>query len=95
MSIKRAKQRTFGSDRDDKTNKDYFAKPKVPDKNWQEHTEGKADDAFQPYAFSSRFVMGALLVHSKFGKGVVVGIDATNVDVLFQEGVKKLGHGGS
>ena len=97
MSIKRAKQagRGLGSDRDDETNKDYFAKPKVPDKNWEEHTADKADDAFQPYAYTSRFAMGALIVHSKFGKGVVVGIDATNVDVLFQDGVKKLGHGGT
>ncbi len=95
MSIKRAKQRTFGANQEDESNRNYFAKPKEPDKNWEEHTTGKDDSAFQPYAFTSRFAMGALIAHSKFGKGVVVGIDATNVDVLFQEGVKKLGHGGA
>jgi hypothetical protein len=94
MSIKRAKQRTFGSGREDEANSNYFAKPKQPDKNWQEHIEGKGDDAFLPYAFTTKFAMGALMVHSKFGKGIVVGIDATNVNVLFEEGVKKLGHAG-
>ena len=94
MSIKRAKQRTFGSDREDEANKDFFAKPKVPEKNWEEHMADKSDDAFAPYSFTTKFSKGSLLQHSKFGKGIIVAIDATNVDVLFQEGVKKLGHAG-
>ena len=94
MSIKRAKQRTFGSGRDADEPSDYFAKPKQPDKTWEEHVADKGDEAFVPYAYTSRFAMGILMQHPKFGKGIVVGVDATNVNVLFQDGVKKLGHGG-
>jgi hypothetical protein len=94
MSIKRTKQTSYGS-----RNKDYdsdspfaAAKPAEPTKTWAEHMEGKADDAFVPYAFTSKFEKGALIAHSKFGKGVVVGVDGPRIEVLFQDGAKKLGH---
>ena len=57
--------------------------------------EGKADDAFLPYALSARFSKGQLVTHVKFGKGVVVDADAGRVEILFQDGMKKLGHGQS
>lgn len=93
MSIKRAKQRTFGSNKDSDDSDDYFAKPKEPEKTWEQHMEGKGDADFAPYAMTNRYAKGQLVTHSKFGKGVVVGVDATNVQILFQEGTKKLGHG--
>jgi hypothetical protein len=31
--------------------------------------------------------------HGKFGKGVIVEESTTSVQILFQDGVKKLGHG--
>ena len=93
MSIKRSKQRTYGSGRDRGDDDDYFAKPKEPDKTWEEHMEGKTDADFVNYAMSSRFTKGQLLTHPKFGRGIVVAVDATNVQIMFQDGTKKLGHG--
>ena len=92
MSMKRTKQRTFskaGAGEED----DYFKKPTEPEKTWEQHVEGKDDSAFAPYAMTNRYDKGALIMHSKFGKGVVVDVDATSVQVLFQDGPRKLGHG--
>jgi hypothetical protein len=93
MSIKRSKPRTSGSRNSGPEADNYFAKPTEPEKTWAEHVEGKTDDQFAPYAMTTRFTKGALLVHSKFGKGVVVGVEQTHVEVLFETGTKKLGHG--
>jgi hypothetical protein len=94
MSMKRAKQRSFGSEKDseDERTTSYFAKPQAAEKTWEEHVKDKPDDAFTRYAIALRFDKGALVLHSKFGKGIVVGTTATNIEVLFQEGIKKLGH---
>ncbi len=92
MSIKRVKQRTFGKATDG-VEDDYFAKPKEPERTWEEHITGKDDGDFHKYAMSDRYAKGALISHPKFGKGIVVGTEATNVMILFQDGPKKLGHG--
>jgi hypothetical protein len=92
MSMKRVKQRTFGSGKDDEN--DPWAKPKVADPTWEQATEGKADDAFTAYAMTAKFAKGQLLHHVKFGKGLVLDTTGTSVEVLFQDGKKKLGHAG-
>ena len=92
--MKRAKQRSSGSSRS--TSEDdgsYFAKPKEPEKTWAEHMEGKGDDAFVPYSMAARFTKGQLVAHPKFGKGVVAHVEPQRIEVLFEEGPKKLGHG--
>jgi hypothetical protein len=93
MSMKRAKAKTSGSSRtpgeDDNS---YFAKPKEPEKTWAEHMEGKGDESFFIYSMASRFTKGQLLMHSKFGKGVVIAVEPQRVEVLFEDGPKKLGH---
>ena len=93
MSMKRSKQRSFtrgsgagGWDEDSK-------KPTEPEKTWEELTADKDDASFVPFAMSNRYDKGALIAHSKFGKGVVVDVSATNIEVLFQDGKRKLGHG--
>ncbi len=93
MSIKRSKQRNFGKGTDTGSDDDYFAKPKEPELSWDQHMGGKKDADFVPYAMSDRYGKGTLLSHPKFGKGVVVAVDATNVQILFQDGPRKLGHG--
>ena len=93
MSIKRSKQRSYGSGRDKGDDDDYFSKPKEPEKSWDQHMEGKAEADFAPYALSARYAKGQLVTHPKFGKGVVIAVDTTNVQILFQDGTKKLGHG--
>jgi|HubBroStandDraft_1064217.scaffolds.fasta_scaffold1587311_2 hypothetical protein len=96
MSIKRTKQRTYGSSRESGPESSPFgSKPVDPVKTWQEQLEGKPDESFVAYAFAARFEKGALLAHPKFGKGVVVGVEPQRIEVLFEEGLKKLGHGGS
>jgi len=91
MSIKRTKQRTYGSSRDSDDDS-YFKKPTEPEPKWEDIAD-KPDDAFTPYAMTSRFAKGALIAHSKFGKGLVVNAEPTSIQVLFQDGTKKLGHG--
>ena len=96
MSIKRTKQRSFsgGRETDPDASSPFGNKTVEPVKTWAEQLEGKTDEAFVAYSFSSRFEKGALLLHPKFGKGVVVGVDPQRIEVLFEDGVKKLGHGG-
>lgn len=91
MSMKRAKQRTGGREKD--TEIDYWAKPTEPEKSWEEQVEGKPDEAFTPYSMAEKYTKGQLVLHSKFGKGVVVDVELVRVEILFQEGKKKLGHG--
>jgi hypothetical protein len=93
MSMKRTKQRTGGREKDGGV--DYWKKPTEPEKTWDEHVEGKTDDAFRPYTLAERYTKGQLVLHSKFGKGVVVDADQSRVEILFQDGKKKLGHGQS
>ena len=60
----------------------------VVPQTWAEATAGKPDTDFTPYAMTARFAKGALIQHPKFGKGVVVGVEAGRVEVLFEEGTK-------
>lgn len=90
MSMKRAKQRTGGRDKDIET--DFWKKPTEPEKTWEEQVADKPDDAFAPYSLATKYEKGQLVLHSKFGKGVIADVEATRVEILFQEGKKKLGH---
>lgn len=94
MSIKRSKQRSTGSGRSSGDDDASFGwgKPPEPEKTWAEQVEGKEDDAFVPYAMSTRYAKGQLLSHPKFGKGVVTNVEGARIEVLFEEGAKKLGH---
>ena len=95
MSMKRSKGRGTGSGREKDTDVDFWAKPTAPEKTWEEQVEGKPEESFLPYTLSTRYAKGQLVLHTKFGKGVVVDADQTRVEILFQEGKKKLGHGQS
>jgi hypothetical protein len=94
MSIKRTKQRTFGHGREGEEN--AFGGPKTiePVKTWAEYVEGKEDSAFVAYSMTAKFTKGTLLTHPKFGKGAVVDVEPTRIEVLFEDGTKKLGHAG-
>lgn len=91
MSMKRTKQRSGGRDKDVET--DFWAKPAAPEVTWDQAMEGKEEEAFAAYSMASRYTKGQLLTHPKFGKGVVVDVEASRVEILFQDGKKKLGHG--
>jgi hypothetical protein len=91
MSMKRSKQRSSGSGRSAAEEDHAWAKPPEPEPAWAE-VEGKPDESFVPFAMSSRFAKGDLIRHPKFGKGLVLAVEGTRIEVLFQDGKKKLGH---
>ena len=93
MSIKRTKQRSFGRGREAEET-GFGSKTDEPEKTWADLVAGKADDAFVPYAMTTKFSRGALLLHPKFGKGAVVNVESGRIEVLFEDGGKKLGHAG-
>lgn len=59
---------------------------------WKDVVADKPDNAFAAYRQEARFESGALVAHSKFGKGVVVEVDGNKVQILFEEGIRKLLH---
>ncbi len=93
MSMKRSKQRNSGSGRYSGADDDAspWSKPAEPEPNWSE-VDAKPDASFVPFAMSSRYAKGDLILHPKFGKGLVLGVEGTRIEVLFQDGKKKLGH---
>ena len=91
MSMKRSKQRNSGSGRYSGSEEDSWAKPAEPDPSWSE-VEAKPDASFVAFAMSSRYAKGDLILHPKFGKGIVLVVEGTRIEVLFQDGKKKLGH---
>jgi hypothetical protein len=93
MSMKRSKQRSSGSSRysgqDDESS--AWGKPSEPEPIWAD-VESKPESSFVPFALSSRYAKGDLILHPKFGKGLVVGVEGPRIEVFFQDGKKKLGH---
>ena len=92
MSIKRSSQGS--SRRRDEGKFVSFNRKQAPEpeKTWKEQMEGQTDDVFKAYSPQVCFAPGDLLVHTAFGKGVVVGIQDRRIDVLFEQGAKVLAH---
>jgi hypothetical protein len=93
MSMKRAKEvRRRG--REEESGDGFFStKPAAKQWDWEKDVASQPDEAFTQYAPKSRFAKDAFLVHPKFGKGVVLDVEPSRVEVLFQDGPKKLAHG--
>ena len=93
MSMKRAKAKSGASARSSgEDESSFFSKPKEPEKTWAEHTDGKEEGSYVMYSMASRYTKGQLVLHTKFGKGVVIGVETQRIEVLFEDGPKKLGH---
>jgi hypothetical protein len=92
MSMKRSKQRSSGSGRFSGKDDDSpaWAKPEGPEPSWAD-VDAKPEASFVPFALSSRYAKGDLILHPKFGKGLVLGVEGTRIEVLFHDGKKKLG----
>jgi hypothetical protein len=92
MSIKRGKQVNRGPQGrySDETPSWLDKKPDERKWDWAADVAAQPEESFVPYAMTASFAAGALLVHSKFGKGVVTAVDGPNVDVLFEAGAKRL-----
>jgi hypothetical protein len=92
MSMKRAKAKSF-SGRDTGTDDStYYKKKTAPELTYEQHMEGKADGEFAAFSMATTYAKGALINHAKFGKGVIVAVEGSRVEVLFADGMKKLGH---
>lgn len=92
MSMKRTKRATHGSSKDSDADGPFgFNKPGAP-LGWAELTKDKPDDAFKPYAMSTTFEKNDLVMHPKFGKGVVTLVETNRVEILFEDAARKLGH---
>ena len=97
MSIKRSRHVSHGSSRNRDSGSAGFLstpKPAEPEPTWEHDVAGKPDEAFVPYALTTKFDRGALVNHPKFGKGVVIRAEGKQIDVRFQDGDRKLGHAG-
>ena len=89
MSMKRTKQRSSARESEDET--PAWGKPADPEPVWSD-VESQPDASFLPFVLSSRYAKGNLILHPKFGKGLVLGVEGPRIEVLFQDGKKKLGH---
>jgi hypothetical protein len=91
MSMKRTKQRSSGRQSGGDDDSPAWSKPSEPEPTWGD-VDAKPEGSFVPFALSSRYAKGDLILHPKFGKGLVLNVEGTRIEVLFQEGKKKLGH---
>jgi hypothetical protein len=94
MSIHRPKRATTRRADPGETSKGGSASAtKAP--KWKDVVESQPDEAFAKYNPAKTFAMNALVMHPKFGKGIVVEVDGNKMQLLFEEGTKKLMHGGA
>jgi hypothetical protein len=93
MSMKRVKRASGGSSRDSQAEGQFgFSKP-TPPPTWVELTKDKSDASFKPYAMTSTYAKNDLVMHPKFGKGVVTLVEGNRVEILFEDAARKLMHG--
>lgn len=92
MSMKRTKKASGGKAGQAEGSLGFNPPPAELPK-WADSVALQPDDAFTPYNIGRLFQRGEYVMHAKFGKGWVIGVDVGKVDVLFEEGTKKLAHG--
>lgn len=93
MSMKRARKTgSSGRSGDSEAAFPLFGTPQLETRGWEELVAARGDAAFKPYAPSVVFHQHDLIEHPKFGKGIVQLVDGAKVEVLFQDGARKLGH---
>ena len=90
MSIRRPKRASRKNDPDSASGPGGSQAVKMPE--WAAAVGEKPDEKFSPYAPATTFAESALINHAKFGKGIVVAVDGNKIDILFEQGVKKLLH---
>lgn len=90
MSINRPKRATFRSNRESPTVLDQQEEERPA--NWSAVMEGKTDGDFRTYSVKETYSKGDGVQHPKFGQGVVVAVEPTKIDVLFESGERRLVH---
>jgi hypothetical protein len=91
--MKRTKQYSRGPRREDDRDGGSSG-PQQANVNWNEQVQNQPDTAFVPYALTANFAKGALIMHPTMGKGMVVRVVGTRIEVVFSDGMKKLAHAG-
>ena len=62
-------------------------------RKWQEATGDKDASEYRPYSMTTRFEAGQLIMHPKFGEGLVQEVTAPQkISILFRTGLKTLIH---
>jgi hypothetical protein len=89
MSIRRPKRASRKAEPDLPDSATGGSNP-IPD--WGAAVAPRPDGDFVPYAPATTFAVSTLVQHAKFGKGIVVGVDGNKVDILFEQGIRKLLH---
>lgn len=90
--MKRSKQVSRGKGRESDDLPSFMRPPPERTWDWTADVASQPDTAFAPYALGTHFSKGAFLLHPKFGKGVVTQVEGGRIEVLFEEGPKRLGH---
>ncbi len=62
--------------------------------DWQSQVADQPENLFLNYDPAQSFRHEALIIHLKFGRGIVTRVDGKRLDVLFQDGPRKLVHAG-
>src|SRR5882672_1056417 len=93
MSINRPKRATPRRADSPPSARDGASTPTNKPPKWKDVIGDKPDNAFAEYAPSATFARDALVAHHKFGKGVVLEVDGNKINILFEEGIRKLMHG--
>jgi hypothetical protein len=92
MSIHRPKRPTHRRTEGAAATRSAQATPAPKQLKWKEVVGSQPDAAFAPYSPAATFAKDALVSHAKFGKGIVVEVDGNKIQILFEEGQKKLLH---
>lgn len=92
MSMKRARRASTSAKHQEAEGPLSFAGKQEAPKTWDELVGSQPEGAFKPYAISTTFAKHDLLSHSKFGRGIVTLVEGSRVEVLFQDGSRKLAH---
>lgn len=90
--MKRARRATNSTKQTETDGPLSFKGDSTPQKTWEELVGSQPEEAFKPYAISTTFVKNELLLHSKFGRGIVTLVENNRIEVLFQDNSRKLGH---
>ncbi len=88
MSIKRSREvsrrpRDLGGD---------FESKKAPERvyKWEDDVAPRLGEPFQAYGAAYKYAKDSLVEHAVFGKGIVTRVEGGKIEVLFQQGPKKL-----
>jgi hypothetical protein len=92
MSMNRPKRASSRRNEPSVSSKSGSSPPSTKPPKWKDVVGDKPDSAFTAYSATVTFAKDALVAHPKFGKGIVIEVDGNKVQILFEEGPKKLVH---